>query len=195
MDLQFFNLVGKRETKGTDEATVMLEPTRGNFRISPKVALQLGITDGSFVTVQEAVVNAETGETQVFIGKGKDGVPAVDEAGNFIVDGRGRKKYTEDGFGASVKEINPGTNIYRFSVASAWESLKGDTDKRMYFTLGEGVNVNVPIGDGAVHTTTLYPFVFDKEEDKMVRGGNDDADDAPQAQASQDEAQFEEEVL
>ena len=78
--LQFFNLVGLREQKGGDEAVIMLEPTRGNFRVSPEYAKQLGITDGSFVTVQVAEVN---GVKTVFIGKGKDGVVEKDEEGTF----------------------------------------------------------------------------------------------------------------
>ena len=92
MSLQFFNAVGKRETKKVDGATVMLEPTRGNFRVYPEVAKLLGLKDGSFVTVQEADVTGE-GKMTVFIGKGKDGVVKVDENGQELTDKRGRKIY------------------------------------------------------------------------------------------------------
>lgn len=171
--LQFFNLVGLREQKGGDEAVIMLEPTRGNFRVSPEYAKQLGITDGSFVTVQVAEVN---GVKTVFIGKGKDGVVEKDEEGNDKVDGRGRKIYAEDGFGASVREIRPGSNIFRFSVTAGWDALNGDTEKRKYFTLGEGIEVTLPTGDG-VHSTTLYPLTFEREEDKLVRSTSEVAND------------------
>ena len=70
MSLQFFNAVGKRETKKVDAATVMLEPTRGNFRVYPEVAKLLGLKDGSFVTVQEADVEGN-GKMTVFMVKVK----------------------------------------------------------------------------------------------------------------------------
>ena len=182
MELQFFNLVGVREDKTVDEAIVLLEPTRGNFRISPQIAKALDITDGSFITVQKAEVD---GEVKVFIGKGKDGVIAKDENGKDKVDGRGRKIYEQDGFGASVREVRPGSNIYRFSVTAAWDALGGNTDKRMYFTIGEPTEVNIPVGEGDFFTTTLFPLTFAREEDKLVRGSSslDSSDEEEQATA------------
>ena len=196
--MQFFNLVGKREAKGANEEAVMLEPTRGNFRISPAVAKQLDIVDGSFVTVQEAEID---GKTVIFIGKGKDGVATKDENGNDVFDARGRRIYEEgnEGFGAATREINPGTNIFRFSVASGWEKLGGDTDKRKYYTLGEGMEVTLPVGDGQVHTTVLYPLEFEREEDKLVRNSSDDTVEATAPVSalsdSQASASFDEEEL
>ena len=177
MSLQFFNAVGKRETKKVDAATVMLEPTRGNFRIYPEIAKLLGLKDGSFVTVQEADVEGN-GKMTVFIGKGKDGVVKVDENGQELTDKRGRKVYETNGFGASIREVTAGSNVFRFSVSSAWETLDGDTEKRKYFKLGEGMEVSLPMEDGGVHTTILYPLSFVKDEPKLKRGEKDDVDEA-----------------
>ena len=197
MSLQFFNAVGKRETKKVDATTVMLEPTRGNFRIYPEVAKLLGLKDGSFITVQEADVEG-SGKMTVFIGKGKDGVVKVDENGQELIDKRGRKVYETNGFGASIREVTPGSNVFRFSVSSSWETLDGDTEKRKYFKLGEGMEVTLPMEDGGVHTTILYPLYFVKEEPKLKRGEKDDVDEAvlaDNAEAKEPSAAFEEEEL
>ena len=185
MSLQFFNAVGKRETKKVDAATVMLEPTRGNFRIYPEIARLLGLKDGSFVTVQEADVEGN-GKMTVFIGKGKDGVVKLDENGQELTDKRGRKVYETNGFGASIREVTAGSNVFRFSVSSAWETLDGDTEKRKYFKLGEGMEVSLPMEEGGVHTTVLYPLSFVKEEPKLKRGEKDDVDEAVVGDVAED---------
>ena len=161
--LVFENLVGKRGTQGESEAVVIAEVTSGNFRISQKVAAELGITDGSFITMRRA-------GGKVFIGKGKDGVPQVDEDGNYVTDKRGHRVYEEgkEGVGALAREITPGSGVVRFAVAAAWEACGGDTEKKQIFTLGEGFEQALPTGNGT-YTTTLYPLEFLRTEDKIER--------------------------
>lgn len=172
MDLVFENLVGRRETKGEAEAVVMAEVTKGNFRISSDVAAKLGITDGSFVVMQ----HEKTTDT-VYIGKGKDGDAIVDENGEYVVDARGHRTYEEgkEGFGALAREITPGSGVIRTSVSAAWAAIGGDTEKKKLFTLGEGVEVTLPTGNGTF-ATTLYPLEFLREEDKMERNSSDKKD-------------------
>lgn len=167
-NLVFTNLVGRRDVKGEGEAVVIAEVTKGNFRLSNEISNQLGITDGSFVIVQH---EATTGK--VFIGKGKDGEALKDEAGNYIVDPRGHRQYNkgQEGFGALAREITPGTGVIRVAVSSAWQEVGGSTEEKKVFTLGEGVDVNLPTGNGTF-STTLYPLEFLRTEPKLERVGS-----------------------
>ena len=40
------------------------------------------------------------------------------------------------------------------------------------------MEVSLPMDDGGVHTTLLYPLSFVKEEPKLKRGEKDDVDEA-----------------
>lgn len=183
MNLQFENLVGKRQAKGELEEVVIAETARGNFRITPKVAAKLGISTGSFVTMQ-----ASNGT--VYIGKGKDGVAKMNEDGSFVTDARGHRVYEKEGFGAQVTEINPGTNIYRLSVAAAWTTAGGNEDVKKVFELGEGVEATLPTDNGTF-TTVMYPLVFLRDEAKQERvGTKKEADSLANSNALQADDSF-----
>lgn len=183
MELVFENLVGRREQSGELEAVVVAEVTKGGFRVSPAVSAKLGLTDGSFVTLQKA-------GDKVYIGKGVDGVAKMDAEGNYEVDKRGHRIYEEGktGFGAVAREITPGSGILRLSNAYAWSACGGNNDSKQVFELGEGVEASLPTGTG-VHTTVLYPLEFVRSEDKMVRGATDS--DEASAEGTQEAAQTE----
>lgn len=164
--VQLFNAVGKRSADNkTEEADVIIaESTVGSFKIMPDVARLLEIQDGSFVAVQTAEIE---GKLYVFIGKGKDGVLKVDEEGKAVLDHRQRRQWEVDGFGAVVSETSAGTNVLRFSVASAWKDLgmvEGGSKK--VYKLGESMVASLPIGEGNYHTTTLYELVHVRDEAK-----------------------------
>ena len=61
------------------------------------------------------------------------------------------------------------------------------------------MEVSLPMEDGGVHTTVLYPLSFVKEEPKLKRGEKDDVDEAvltdPAEPANEVSAPFEEEEL
>lgn len=189
-ELVFENLVGRRELKGEFEAVVIAEVTKGNFRISPKVSEQLGVTDGSFITMQKA------GDV-IYIGKGKDGVAKQDENGNYELDNRGHRVYSEEGFGALAREVNPGSGLLKCSIASAWSAIGGSTEVKKVYELGEGVDQTLNTGKGTF-ATTLYPLIFVREEAKAERIGvakeeNTSDAQAPQTDAVQEDAAFEDE--
>lgn len=177
MSLQFENLVGKREARENNEAVVIAEATHGNFRVTPKVAEQLGITDGSFVAVQKS------GDT-FYIGKGQDGVAKKDEAGNYETDNRGRRVFEEgqEGYGALAREVTPGSNILRFSVASAWQGLGADGTTKKVYELGEGVEAQLNTGKGT-YTTMLFPLVHLRDDEKQERVGAKKEEAAEAAEA------------
>lgn len=167
-NVQFFNAVGKRtdSTSKVESDVIIAEGTLGSFKMMPDVASKLGVKDGSFVTVQTFVID---GVTRVAIGKGKDGVVKLDEEGKIVVDNRNRRVFEVDGFGAMVTEIAPGTNILRFSVASAWKDLDmKDGEVKKLFKLGEGGTVTLPIGDGEQLTTELFMLDFVRNEAKQA---------------------------
>ena len=61
------------------------------------------------------------------------------------------------------------------------------------------MEVSLPVEDGGVYTTILYPLSFVKEEPKLKRGEKDDVDEAVVGDtaepASEGSAIFEEEEL
>lgn len=188
--LQFENQVGKRETKSNFEEVVTAEVTHGNFRISPKVAEKLGVQDGSAITMQKA------GDVY-YIGKGKDAVYQTNEDGSPATDARGRRVAVEgkEAFGATAREITPGSNVLRFSTSAAWMGLGANGETKKVYTLGEGVEASLNTGNGT-HTTVLYPLVWERDEAKAERASKEDApsnDTAVESVAAQ--ANFEDEEL
>jgi hypothetical protein len=182
--LTFENLSGRREVKESNEPFVIATPTKGEFKIMPKVAEKLGITDGTFVTL---VKNGN----DVYIGLGKQATPVLDENGNPTFDERGRQIYEENtGYGSVARASIAGGSTLKVSGAAAWEAAGGDENKNRMYTLAEGVEgvVDTPI-KGYKHEGTFFKLVFEKEEDKIVRGGGDDAEEGtPTAsKASQEE--------
>ena len=57
------------------------------------------------------------------------------------------------------------------------------------------MEVSLPMEDGGVHTTILYPLSFVKEEPKLKRGEKDDVDEAVVEGEAEVSAIFEEEEL
>lgn len=167
---QLFNAVGKRSDKSDEETDIIIaETTTGSFKVMPGVAKQLGIKDGSFVTVQTVEVE---GQVYVLMGKGKDGVPALDpETGNVMTDHRNRRVWAEEGFGALAVERVAGSNILQFSVASAWRDLgmKEEGDVKKVYKLGESITRNdIAMGNGEFLTTVLYELVHVRDETKQA---------------------------
>ena len=162
--LQFENQVGKRETKSNFEEVVVAEVTAGHFRLSPKVVEKLGVQDGSAITVQKA------GDVY-YIGKGKDATLQKNEDGTYATDARGRRIAVEgqEGFGATARELSPGSNILRFSTSAAWMGVGATGEVKKVFKLGEGVETTLNTGNGTL-TTVLYPLVWERDEPKTERG-------------------------
>lgn len=185
-NVQFFNAVGKRtdSTSKVESDVIIAEGTLGSFKMMPEVAAKLGVTDGSFVTVQTFVID---GVTRVAIGKGKDGVLQRDEEGNVVLDNRKRRVFEKDGFGAMLSEVAPGTNVLRFSVASAWKDLgMGEGEVKKLFKLGEGGTVVLPIGEGDSLTTELFMLEFLRDEAKQASVGTKKSkDDAPASEGAE----------
>ena len=189
-NVQLSNAVGKR----TDSAikaegdVIIAEGTVGSFKMMPEVAAKLGVKDGSFVTVQTFVID---GVTKVAIGKGKDGELKRDEAGNVVLDNRKRRVFEKEGFGAMLSDVGAGTNVLRFSVASAWKDLDmGDGEVKKVFKLGESGTVVIPTGDGGDLTTELFMLEYVRDEAKQATVGTKKTkEEAPEAEGSANTAE------
>ncbi len=169
-NLQFFNATGVRQPKSVNENVIIAESTRASFKLMPAICAKLGLNDGDFVTMQmtkddSGVVNG------VYVGKGRGANYQKDAEGNFILDDRKRKVAIvgQEGFGALASEQQAGSNIIKISVASAWDVIGSSDVKKHYSLSTEGVDVNLPVGDGTMHTTTLYKLEFVKDEAKVER--------------------------
>lgn len=168
--LQFFNATGARQPKAINEDVIIAESTRASFKIMPSVAAKLGIKDGDCVTMQ--ITKDENGvATGVYIGKGKNHVYETDAEGNFVMGDRNRKKIAKEGFGSTVAESTPGTNVLKVSVAAAWDVVGNEDLKKVYELSAEPIAVSLPIGNGEFFSTDLYKLEFVKDEPKAERIG------------------------
>lgn len=166
MDLQFESVLGRRAVATEGSAFVTLETTQGNFKMGSIVSDQIGVADGDAL-----VVASPDGGKTYFVAKGRNGVAELDAEGNELKDERGRAVYDKgnEPFGATVRNINEGGAYQRFAASAAWAALGGNNDTKKVYELGEGVDANVPAPDGTSHSCTLYPLVFVKDEEKIVR--------------------------
>lgn len=173
MDLQFESVLGRRAVATEGAAFVTLETTQGNFKMGSELSDVLGVSDGDAILVAQP-----KGSDTVYLAKGRNGVAELDADGNELKDERGRLIYAEgnEPFGATVRNINEGGAYQRFAASAAWASLGGNSETKKVFELGEGVDANVPAPDGSSHSCTLYPLVFVKDEEKIVRTKKDASD-------------------
>lgn len=154
--LQFRNLAGRRETAAQKEKAVVLLSVKGGFSVEAELAKEMNISDKCFVAIQE-----DTATGTIYIGRGKDGVIARNEAGEPIKDGRGRFTFEKEGDGSFATE-NAGT--ISFNNAYGWKLLGGTASAKKVFTIGEGVEVSLEDKEGALYNTVLYPLVFQKDQ-------------------------------
>lgn len=171
----FKNVLGRRTVATEGAAFVTLETTNGNFKMGSELSAILGVSDGDALAVQQ-----DENSGTYFIGKGLNGTPDLDAEGKEQVDARGRIVYVEgkEPFGATVRNINEGGAYQRFSAAAAWADLGGSNDVKKVFELGEPVDATLDTeSDHGTFSTTLYPLVFVKDEEKIVRETKKVADD------------------
>lgn len=182
MDLQFESVLGRRSVATEGTAFVTLETTTGNFKMGSVVSDLIGVADGDAILVAQP-----KGSDTVYLAKGRNGIAEVDAEGNEVKDERGRATYAEgnEPFGATVRNINEGGAYQRFAASAAWTSLGGNSETKKVYELGEGVDNNVPMPDGSTHSCTLYPLVFVKDEEKIVRTKKEDSGDASEEVATE----------
>lgn len=178
----FTNITGKKETKGFHKEQVIVCPTPGEFRLTPKVQAKLGVENGDF----GIVVVDPNNPNQVYLAKGIRGEMELDEKGNPIRDKRKRYVYKENtGFGATLRTASEGSPNLKLTAAAAWNTVGGDKNKNKFFKLGTPIEGTVETtikgenGEYELHTTLFYPLEFEEEVDKMVRveGVNDAGED------------------
>lgn len=175
--LQLVNLTGKRTAKEIKEEFVIVSPVEGEIKLLPKVAQKLGISDGDNVSIVGA--RDENGEiAAVYIGKGKNGTPVLDENGEQVYDKRNRQVFVENSsFGSIARATTTGSTTLKITVTAGWHDLGGDTNLNKFFELGEGVEAAVPTTSKEYpeHVSTYYPLSFVKSAEKA--GYSDDEDD------------------
>lgn len=196
MSLQFRNLAGRRETTTQKEKAVVLLSVKGAFAVEEELAKEMNLSDKCFVAIQE-----DTTTGTIYVGRGKDGVIARNEAGEPIKDGRGRYTFEKEGDG-SFATSNAGT--ITFNNAFGWKLLGGTASAKRVFSIGEGVEVSLEDKEGALYSTVLYPLVFVKEQpiterkrivksepvaDEDVAKNTGEAQDLEVAQATYESAQ------
>lgn len=191
--LTFASLTGRRGKKEYTEPYLIASPTSGEFKITPKVAEQLELKDGSMVAV--AIL-----DNKVYIAKGKEGTPLLDEEGNIVRDKRGRQKFEEDtAFGVIVRATVPGGNLFKFTSSKAWHMLGGNKNENIMFTIGEGVEGELPEEETKIenytHKAVFYPLVEASRKAKTVREAGVSEDKASDAIAMDESDNNEEEEL
>jgi hypothetical protein len=178
----FTNITGKKETKGFHKEQVIVCPTPGEFRLTPKVQAKLDVENGDF----GIVVISPDNTGLVYIAKGIRGKMKTDSEGNPIRDKRKRYVYEDNtGFGATLRTASEGSPNLKLTAAAAWNTVGGDKNKNKFFKLGEPVEGEVETtlkdenGEYLMHKTLFYPLIFEEEVDKMVRveGVNDQDED------------------
>ena len=171
--LTFSNLTGKKNVKSFNEEVVIFSPTPGDLKITPLVAKKLGIVDGDCIITVE---NKQEEGMSVYIAKGITGTPVLDAQGNPVKSGNGRVIFEEGSdFGAIVRPASEGSPLLKATVSAAWAAVGGSTEVNKKFSLGEGVEAQVPTGrkdangDDIMHITTFYPLEFAGETPKITR--------------------------
>lgn len=159
--LTFKSLIGARTAKSSLENAIIATSTQGDFKITKAMQAALGLKDGDFVSI----VEGENGE--VYIGKGINGTPVLDENGQEEKDARGRVIYVEgeEGYGSVIRKASLNSDSLKMTSSSAWLNLGCSADENVYFKVGEGVEAQVPMNeDGDMHTSTYFQL----EEYKRV---------------------------
>lgn len=183
--MKFTNTLGRRAVSTVGSEFVTLETTEGGFKMGSVVSEQLGVKDGDALQVVEGQDEDGMPNGVIYIGKGKAGVPMLDENGKEQVDGRGRTMYEEgqEPQGATIRNINENGAYQRFAGAAAWATLGGSNDVKKVYKLGEGVDATLETENGTL-TTTLYPLEYVKDEAKIIRKKKEDG-----AEESEEEAE------
>lgn len=137
------NLTNVRPAK-TETPELSTTPTSGNIKLNAPAAEKMKVAAGSYVSV--AKVDEGDGGTNLYAFVGNE--TKKDEKGNV----------TENQVGSILAGKSGGS--LGFSSENAWKELKGNTEKRMVYTL-EDARV-----EGGV---SYYKLTFAREEEKLKR--------------------------
>ena len=171
----FKSLSNVRNSRLTSLERIVASTVEGGFKITPKAAEKLGLSEGLMV---QLVVDGD----QVFIAKGK-GEPTRNEDGSFVTDGRGRKQYEGETLGSTVSS-NANSQLLMASNTAAWNTLGGSKDYSIEFELGEGEEGMVLINPQGNPNDPSNQFVGTfyelKEVERRAKSSSSDEDEDEQ---------------
>lgn len=170
MNFKFKSVLTGRREGGRDVSgeRVVFLPTRGNINVYPEAVAKIGLKAGSFANIFEA--EDDEGNSVMVICKGIDGVPAMID-GKLQFGKTGRQLWEKPGLGLVCRSAVGNTGVMKLSSHNVWEAANADETKKTYYTLGGGVEMEIPTGlkEEPFYTTTVFPLVFEKTEDKAPR--------------------------
>lgn len=172
---QFKSLSNVRNSRLTTLERIVASTVEGDFKITPKVAEKLGLSEGLLV---QFVIDGD----DVFVAKGL-GEPLRNEDGSFITTGKGRKTYEGDTLG-SVIGANANSPLLKVSNTAAWNTLKANDKESVEFELGEAEEGMVVINTNLDHNIpsnqfigTFYQLIEVERRVKAVSAKDEDGDE------------------
>lgn len=185
--LVFSPLTNRRgiQLKDYKDPVIIRSSGRGDFKITPKVAKELEVEDGS------AMVVVELGG-QIYVARGMDGKPIMNDDGEQVTDARGRRQFEKDSlYGVLLTPTSEGSRLLKLTATKAWEMLESvkdgegnevDTENNVVsFTLGKGVEGTIPEDKtgikGYAHEATFYPLEYHSHRLKRGAGSSEDEDE------------------
>lgn len=171
--LQFQSLTNKKNTKTYSEALVIAGPTPGELKLTPLGAEKLGVKEGDNVAVVVA-------DSKVYLGKGINGIPVLDDNGNQVKTATGKKVHKPNtSFGATLGGQDNSV-LLKCSAQAAWDTLGGKTTANITFTIDEPVEGQVltgnkdDSGEDSFHITQFFGLTYKETKDKAPRKEKED---------------------
>ena len=184
-NFNFKPLVGVRTKKDEFSDKMIATSVNGNFRISPKVAVQLGVVDYGTVSLFSHT-DEDTQETFVFIAKGHDGTIMYNEDGTPQTAGeRNLVVYAENdpADGSLVRTTTKDSNMLTCTSAAAWKALGGSTDKELELSVTSIGVMEYPLPSGTMVEGEVFELVVVAERKVEKRKRATDSDKKDEASA------------
>lgn len=121
---------GRRVNKNVALNVLVASPTRGDFKLTPKLQKMLGVADGDFAVVLE-------NDGKFYLAKGITGTLSFDENGSPVRDNVGKYVYEPNTcFGSVLRQAAPGSQLLKMTQGGLWNSISGDPENSYQFELG-----------------------------------------------------------
>jgi len=153
----FKPLVNVRTQKDEFSTNLVATSILGTFRVPPKVAEQLDITDYSAVSIFSDL-NEETNEVEAFIAKGHDGTILRDAEGNIVTGSRNTTEFdpADPMSGAIVRVTSEGSKVLSFTSSATWKMLGGSKDKELILAVESLGVMDYPLPNGEFRNGEVF---------------------------------------
>lgn len=187
-NFNFKPLVNTRTQKDEFSTNLIATSIVGGFRIPPKVATQLGVTDYDALSIFSDV-NPETGETEAFLAKGHNGTILRDADGKPMTGARNTTLFDENDpmSGAIVRVTTEGSKVLSFTSSATWKMLGGSTDKELVLSVESIGEMDYPLPNGEFKFGEVFQIKVEKTREVNSRKPRGEASETGEATVAGDQ--------